>query len=366
MFNNIYKSKKVLITGHTGFKGSWLSLWLLKLDAEVIGFSKDIPSKPSLFKNLNIEPKIKHYIGNINNLDSIQKIIKKEKPDFIFHLAAQALVSVSYSDPIETISTNVLGTSNILESLRQSNHRCIAIIITSDKCYDNIEWIWGYKESDRLGGKDIYSGSKGAAELIFNSYYHSFFKKKESKIKVATVRAGNVIGGGDWAKDRIIPDCMRAWSEKKTVEIRSPNATRPWQHVLEPLSGYLSLAHHLTFNDNLKGSSYNFGPSQNDVFTVKNIIEDLKVFWRIKDSSDAYKISEDITFHEAGLLKLNCEKAASDLSWFSTLDYSQLINFTSSWYYHFYKKRTLMYDFTLSQIDEYQKIAKKKNIKWTL
>ena len=223
MFNNIYKNKKVLITGHTGFKGSWLCSWLIKLGAKVIGVSNCIPTSPSMYEELGLSSKINDLRYDVRDLLSLKKIINDTKPDFIFHLAAQAIVSKSYSDPIETITTNVIGSMNILESLRDYNDPCRVIIITSDKCYDNVEWIWGYKESDHMGGKDIYSGSKGAAELIIKSYFHSFFKD-DHPVKVSIGRAGNVIGGGDWASDRIIVDCMKAWSKEEKVEIRSPNA----------------------------------------------------------------------------------------------------------------------------------------------
>lgn len=364
VFENIYKKKKVLITGNTGFKGSWLTTWLLKLGAKVYGISKDIPTKPSMFEELGLEKKVVHHNKDIRDLDSVKIIIDEIKPDFLFHLAAQSLVSVSYSDPVETISTNVQGTTNILEALRTVNHKCVGIIITSDKCYDNVEWIWGYKETDRLGGRDIYSGSKGAAELIFKSYYHSFFKRSDCNVKVVTTRAGNVIGGGDWALDRIVPDCMRAWSKNKVVEIRSPNATRPWQHVLEPLSGYLTLGMQLYKGDDLNGESFNFGPLSKYSQTVETLIGDLSKYWNNSDTAQAYKVTDNIKFHEAGLLKLNCDKVLLLLKWMLTLDYEKLIEFTGSWYLKFYKGHINMFDFTLSQIDEYERIASDKEIQW--
>jgi len=253
VFNYVYKGKKVLITGHTGFKGSWLTTWLLHLGADVIGYSKDIPTTPSMFEVLHLADKVNHCIADIRDLDVLSSVVSSEKPDFVFHLAAQPIVSESYLNPIETISSNVMGTANILEALKISNHKCIAIIITSDKAYDNVEQIWGYKEDDKMGGKDIYSGSKGAAELIIKSYFHSFYDKPECNVTLAIGRAGNVIGGGDWAKDRIVVDCMRAWSEDQQVTIRSPSATRPWQHVLEPLSGYLSLGQALSTGKEING-----------------------------------------------------------------------------------------------------------------
>lgn len=366
MFNNIYKNKKVLVTGHTGFKGSWLTSWLLKLDAEVFGVSIDIPTKPSMFEELGLKEKITHYIEDVRDLVRMKEIIKDVKPDFVFHLAAQAIVSASYSDPVDTITTNVIGTTNILEALKKSNHICTAIIITSDKCYDNVEWVWGYKETDAVGGKDIYSGSKGAAELVFKSYFNSFFNKSESNIKVASARAGNVIGGGDWAADRIVPDCMRAWSVNEIVEIRSPNATRPWQHVLEPLSGYLSLAQELSANSELNGESFNFGPNAKYNHSVKDLLEDLSVYWNFEHIEDGYRITDNIKFHEAGLLKLNCDKALFYLKWIASLNYEQLIKFTGEWYFKYYKHEGDIYNLTLNQISEYERKSFKKGVKWAI
>ncbi|MCT4616229.1 MAG: CDP-glucose 4,6-dehydratase [Marinifilaceae bacterium] len=360
-----YKNKKVLITGHTGFKGTWLTTWMLNLGADVYGISKDIPTNPSMFEELKLEEKITHHIEDIRNLDRMKSIIGDVKPDFIFHLAAQPIVSTSYSDPIETLSSNIMGTANILEVLRLENFPCTAIFITSDKCYDNVEWVWGYKETDAVGGKDIYSGSKGGAELVFKSYFNSFFNNEESNVRLASARAGNVIGGGDWALDRIVPDCMRAWSENKTVEIRCPDATRPWQHVLEPLSGYIDLAYELSQNKALHGESFNFGPNAEYNHTVKDLLEDLSKTWKYDDASDAYEVTGNIKFHEAGLLKLNCDKALFHLKWVSTMNYNQLLDFTGSWYYEYYNNKSHdMFDFTVKQINDYTKFAIKKGIKW--
>ncbi len=365
MFGNIYKNKKVLITGHTGFKGTWLTTWLLNLGANVVGISKDIPTQPSMFEELKLEDKIKHYEADVRDLPQIIEIISNEKPDFLFHLAAQPIVSTSYINPIETISSNVMGTANILEALKTSNHNCTAIIITSDKAYDNVEQVWGYKEDDKMGGKDIYSGSKGAAELIIKSYYHSFFKNEVSNIKLAIGRAGNVIGGGDWAKDRIVVDCMEAWSENKSVEIRSPEATRPWQHVLEPLSGYLDLGKALFKNDKLQGESFNFGPRAEQNHTVKQLLEDLSVYWNFDDVNKAFTVTGNIPFHEAGLLKLNCDKALFYLKWQANLEYKDTIKFTSEWYYDFYNSNKNILEKTIAQICEYENMAKNKVLKWT-
>ena len=364
MFNNSYKNKKVLITGHTGFKGSWLTTWLLSLGADIVGVSKNIPTNPSLFEVLKLEGKIKHHLVDICNFNLLHKTILSEKPDFVFHLAAQAIVSTSYANPLETVASNVIGTTHVLESLRLSNHQCTAIIITSDKAYDNVEQIWGYKENDTFGGKDIYSGSKGAAELVIKSYYHSFFKLIQSNVRVSIARAGNVIGGGDWAKDRIIVDAMLAWSSGKKVEIRSPKATRPWQHVLEPLSGYLILGQQLSEDASLNGEGFNFGPRAEQDRTVGELLVDLSKCWNIR-YEDAVAVTDDIPFHEAGLLKLNCDKARSYLGWQANLKYEDTIQFTSEWYYDYYNSDINILNKTFDQITAYEANAKEQELTWT-
>ncbi len=366
MFGDIYRGKKVLVTGHTGFKGSWLSMWLRKMGAEVIGFSKDIPTQPSMFEIVGLADRMEHHIGDIRDLDALKGLIDRARPDFLFHLAAQPIVSRSYSDPIETISSNVMGTANVLEALRLLGRECIAVIITSDKCYDNVEQVWGYKENDAMGGKDIYSGSKGAAELVIKSYFHSFFKDPSSPVRLAVGRAGNVIGGGDWAPDRIVADCMRAWSEGRPVEIRSPRATRPWQHVLEPLSGYLDLGWQLAESERLHGEAFNFGPRAEQNRTVLELLRDLSAYWRFEKSSDAYRVTEDIPFHEAGLLKLNCDKALFHLKWEPTLEYEDTIRFTGEWYYDYYRSDMDIFAKTTKQIEEYEKRASKKGLAWAM
>jgi len=365
MFSDIYKGKKVLITGHSGFKGTWLTAWLLSLGAKVIGISKDIPTQPSMFEILEMEGKIKHNLIDIRDFELLSQVITFEKPDFVFHLAAQAIVSSSYSEPLDTISSNVMGTANVLEALSISNHECTAIVITSDKAYDNVEQIWGYKEDDKMGGKDVYSGSKGAAELIIKSYYHSFFKSNKSNVRLAVARAGNVIGGGDWAQDRIVVDCIESWSAGKSVEIRSPEATRPWQHVLEPLSGYLNLGQVLYNDKSLNGEGFNFGPRAEQNHTVEELLKNLSEYWDFKNLSDVYTVTDNIPFHEAGLLKLNCDKSLTLLKWQAALDYPDTIKFTSEWYYDYYKNRSNMMTKTIRQISEYENIAKSKSLKWT-
>ena len=259
---------------------------------------------------------------------------------------------------MDTITTNVIGTATVLEALRQTSLPITAVIITSDKAYDNVEWLWGYRENDRLGGKDIYSGSKGAAELVIKSYWHSFLKEK-SNIKMGIARAGNVIGGGDWSQDRIVVDVMKAFSENRAVEIRSPKATRPWQHVLEPLSGYLTLAMALAEGKVESGEAFNFGPRQEITKTVEELVLDLSKQWNLKPE-EALKVTDNKPFHEATLLKLNCDKALAMLKWHATLNYEQTIELVNEWYLHFYKGNNQdMYALTLSQIAFYTNLAEK-------
>jgi CDP-glucose 4,6-dehydratase len=359
----IFSGKKILITGHTGFKGSWLSLWLVQKGAKLYGISKDIPTEPSLFETLGLEKEMEHILIDIRDLTSLKSEMLRIEPDFIFHMAAQPIVSLSYQNPLETLTTNVIGTANVLEAVRGLQNKCVVICITSDKCYENVEWVWGYKETDMLGGKDIYSGSKGAAEIIIHSYYHSFIKKMPN-IKMASVRAGNVIGGGDWAADRIVPDCMRSWSKEEKVEIRNPGATRPWQHVLEPLSGYLAIASDLWNEGNLNGESYNFGPPAQNNITVMELLKKLGKSWNLDDSEDLYIQTGELKFHEAGLLQLNCDKALYDFKWQPTLDIQELIEFTGDWYYNYYHKQEDVVDFTTNQIFSYEQKAFEKKIRW--
>jgi len=364
MFKNIYNGKRILITGHTGFKGSWLTTWLIKLGGHVVGFSDRIPTDPSLFKSAKLSRLIDNRTGNICNLDELLKLVNDVKPDFVFHLAAQSIVSTSYEYPISTINTNVLGTANILESLRFLNHQCSVVIITSDKCYENTESFWGYKETDHLGGKDIYSGSKGAAEVIFHSYFHSFFHKNDCLVRIATGRAGNVIGGGDWAKDRIVVDCMKNWSENRCVEIRNPNATRPWQHVLEPLSGYLALGAALSMSRFAVGESFNFGPRSEQNRSVLELITDLSKFWDFRKPEQAYRVTNDTFFDEAGLLKLNCDKALHLLKWKPNWDYLESVNSVSEWYYNYYRENTDVFNMTFNQIVKYEAKATENKLAW--
>jgi len=364
MFGNTFSGKKVLITGNTGFKGSWLTAWLLLCEADIYGYSIDIPSNPSMFEALNLSQKIHHKFGDIRDKDAFNSYVNEVKPDFIFHLAAQAIVSTSYSQPFETITANVIGTASVLEAVRQIDYNCVVVLITSDKAYDNVEWIWGYRENDTMGGKDVYSGSKGAAELVIKSYWNSFIKAKPN-IKLGVGRAGNVIGGGDWSADRIIVDSILAFTTNKTVELRSPKATRPWQHVLEPLSGYLRLAQSLYEDVSQNGEAFNFGPRAEQTKTVLQLVKDLAVQWGL-NSEDMVKLTGEIPFEEAKLLKLNCDKALAYLNWHSTLHYDQTVKLITDWYKPFYIQNEIdMLDLTLAQIKYYIAEATKQGLNWT-
>lgn len=364
MFQNIYQGKTVLVTGHTGFKGSWLSLWLTTLGAKVVGMSLDIPSFPSNFEASEIGRIIQDLRVDVRDAEGVQKAVNACNPDFVFHLAAQALVRRSYDSPLETIATNALGSANVLEALRHLDKPAAAVMITSDKAYDNVEWVWGYRETDRLGGKDPYSASKGMAELAIRTYIESFFKSPASNIRVGVARAGNVIGGGDWAADRIVPDCMTAWSRGEAVDIRSPEATRPWQHVLEPLSGYLALGAELALRRDKHGEAYNFGPPAHQNYSVRELSDEMAKYWSNVRWNDVSRNHE--YRHEAGLLKLNCDKALFELRWEPTLMFKDTVRLTVEWYKSFYQRNEAsMHDFTVAQIEEYMKLARERNLVWT-
>lgn len=366
MFKSVYSGKTVLVTGHTGFKGAWLCSWLIKLGAKVVGISREIPTQPSLFEALGLETQITHVIGDVNDAGKLRELFDSHKPDFLFHLAAQALVSMSLFDPIDTVASNVLGTTTVLQVLREQDHEISAVIITSDKCYENQEWIWGYRESDTLGGKDIYSASKAAAELIFLSFHKSVFTHKKN-IRLATARAGNVIGGGDWSKDRIVADCFVAWSQNIPVTIRNPLSTRPWQHVLEPLSGYLNLGQYLSESADLSGQSYNFGPVNSQNVTVAQLLNDLFNVWGTSHSGmEPYLVESNQEFNESGLLRLNCEKTAHDISWDPTLNYSECIMLVSQWYKMYYSEDRDVAKVTNQQLEDYMEMAVFRKRIWTV
>lgn len=338
-YKNYFKNKTVLITGHTGFKGSWLTSIMLFMEARVVGVSIDC-LKNSHFNLNNLSKKIIDKRVDIRDFKKLQKVVYKYKPDFIFHLAAQSLVIKSYKDPITTWSTNVLGTLNLLETLKKYKKKCIAIIITSDKCYLNLDQKKNYKETDTLGGHDPYSASKASAELLCFSEINSFFKKNK-KIRIATARAGNVIGGGDWSKNRIIPDYIAALINKKKLYLRNPIATRPWQHVLEPLFGYIKLAIFLKKNINLHGESFNFGPSK---FNNKKVIDVIKVMNRNLFNVN-FHINKNNKIKEATLLQLDCRKAQKIIRWLPKLNFEETIKFTSDWYSNYiFKKKIITFD----------------------
>jgi CDP-glucose 4,6-dehydratase len=357
-----FRDKTVLITGHTGFKGSWLSAWLKLLGAKVIGIGLDPVTQPSHFIASNIGLEIMDLRIDIRNRLEIEDAIVSYKPDFVFHLAAQALVQDSYKDPITTWETNVIGTLNVLEGLRKLDKQCAAVIITSDKCYKNYELSRGYSEVDELGGSDPYSASKGAAELAIQSHIKSFFPLESSKIRISSARAGNVIGGGDWAKDRIIPDCVKSWEQGNSVKLRNPQATRPWQHVLEPLSGYLTLAIALTKKNELHGEAFNFGPSQEQDKSVLDLVNEMSKHWeKVKWNIAEIEFGDKF---EAGLLKLDSTKSKKILGWEATMSFYQTIKMTSEWYQNYYAKPSNADVRTNLQIQEYVELSQAKGLKW--
>ena len=352
MNQSFWKNKKILITGHTGFKGSWLTVWLKKLGADITGFSKSVPTNPSLFETVNIEKDIKSVIGDIQNYELLKETIRKCQPEIIFHMAAQSLVIKSYSNPIETFSTNVMGTVNLLYAVKETKKPKIVINITSDKCYENNESLEGYTEDDPMGGYDPYSSSKGCAELITKSFRKSFFNSDhENNIGLASVRAGNVIGGGDWAENRLIPDIIRAIKNKENVKIRNPKALRPWQHVLDPLNGYISLAEKLWDEQTKYSEGWNFGPEKNEVKPVSWIIEKFNELWKNKINL----VVGNNELHEANNLILNCQKAKSRLGWNSKINTETALKWTIEWYTKYFDGEN-MREVTEKQIVEFQKL----------
>jgi CDP-glucose 4,6-dehydratase len=359
-----WQGKKVFITGHTGFKGVWLSLWLLQLGAKVAGLSLAPNTEPSLFEQLALSNDLKHHIGDIRDLNLVKNLIQDFQPDIVFHLAAQPLVRLSYSEPVTTWETNVIGTVNVLESLKTLDKPCVGVMITTDKCYDNKEWVYGYRENDPLGGHDPYSSSKAGAEIAIASWQKSFFSHANSNIKVVSARAGNVIGGGDWAIDRIVPDAMRALSLGKPIPLRNPQATRPWQHVLEPLGGYLTLAHKLyeqllTQKVTIEGG-FNFGPNLNSNRPVKELVEEILKHWR----GSWLDQSVPNAVHEAKLLNLVIDKAFHILNWQPQWNFAETIEKTVTWYHQANQLSNndseSFKSLTLQQINTYQTLINSK------
>ena len=351
----IFENKKIIITGHTGFKGSWLTLCLKKLGANILGISKDFPTSPSHYKVCGDLKNIKSKKFNICELLKLKKTIKTFNPDFIFHLAAQPLVKKSYENPLETWESNTLGTINILDCLKNYSKKIYVVIITSDKVYNNVEKKSGYKESDALGGSDPYSTSKAAAEFAIKSYFESFLKKKKN-ISLAIARAGNVVGGGDWSSNRLIPDCVRAWSKDKKVLLRNPKSTRPWQHVLEAVIGYIILASKLESKKIISGEAFNFGPNTKKNYKVIDCLNEIKKHW----PTVSWKIkSNKKSFHETRLLKLNSNKAYKFLKWKSVLNFSETMKMTAIWYKNYYGKKSKV--ISTYQINEYIKLFNQKS-----
>jgi len=353
--NNFWAGKKVFITGHTGFKGGWLSLILHYLGAEVSGLGLHPRSKNNFFDTVNVSQFLNSHIGDIRDFELVSKILLDIKPEIVFHLAAQPLVRYSYINPIETYSTNVLGTVNIFEAVRNTNTVRAIVNITSDKCYDNKEWLWAYRENDSLGGFDPYSSSKGCSEIITFAYQRSFFSNKNiantSLVALASARAGNVIGGGDWSEDRLVPDILKSIDLNEVLKIRNPNAIRPWQHVLEPLFGYLNLAQNLYSNGIQYAEPFNFGPNDEDVKTVKWIVETLT-----NRLGKKYLLNEDVSdnFHEAQLLRLDCTKAKIKLNWQPKWNIEHSIEKIIEWHLA-YNHGDNMRNITINQIEEYIK-----------
>lgn len=343
-----WNGKKVLITGHTGFKGSWLTLWLKMLGAEVCGYSLAPDSQPNLFENLNLADQIESVTGDVRDLSNFEKVLQNFQPEIIFHLAAQSLVRKSYRAPIETYTTNVIGTINILDAVRRTASVKSVVVITTDKVYENKEWHWAYRETERLGGFDPYSNSKACAELAVSAYRNSFFG--ESRCLIATARAGNVIGGGDWSEDRLLPDVFRSLIFGEKLEIRNPFSVRPWQHALEPLAGYMKLAENLFNGEKNFAEAWNFGPAEEDSKPVGWILDEIKCVW---NEPVNWEIAEGVQPHEARLLKLDSAKAKSELKWQPKLSLGEAVKLTAEWYRGFKDQQDLI-ELTSSQILFYQ------------
>jgi len=365
-FSNTFAGRRVLVTGHTGFKGAWLCEWLLSLGADLTGFSlPQPPTEPSLHAALDLDSRMRSVRGDLRDLPAVQRVIETGAFDFVFHLGAQALVRKSYSDPVGTYGTNVMGTVNVLEALRMQGRRCVAVMVSSDKCYENREREAGYEEHEPMGGHDPYSSSKGCTELVVAAFRRSYFQRPRDGVRLASARAGNAIGGGDWAPDRIVPDCVRQLKESRPVAVRNPAAVRPWQHVLEPLSGYLALAARL---DQGKGeaplaelcSGYNFGPQSNSLRTVRDLVEAILQTWpgTWRDHSDPQAL------HEAGLLGLAVGKAERVLGWRSTWDFATTVRRTANWYKEACADPSRVRELTQADIAAYVEAAREAGLPW--
>lgn len=356
LFGGFYCDKTVFITGHTGFQGSWLSLWLTLLGAKVVGYSLTPSTNPSLFNLLNFKKTITSKIYDINDKNRLFSELSKHKPDIVIHLAAQALVKKSYENPLETFTTNVIGTANLLESIRDVSSVKACLVMTSDKAYENKEWDYAYRENDPMGGHDPYSASKGAAELVVSSYRRSFFNQKNSP-GIASIRAGNVIGGGDWSKDRLVPDCIRSILSNKKIILRNPQSVRPWQYVLESLSGLLLIGSNLAKNPQKFGNAWNIGPMTTSDVSVKDLTEKIIKKW----GNGTISITKNY-LHEAKYLRLDSSKISNILKWKPTYSIEESIDETVNWYLEYKKNKKIVRDYSISQIENYiSKASKSKN-----
>ena len=347
-----WENKKILITGHTGFKGSWLSLWLQKMNASVVGFSKDIPTEPSHFRVAQVDKEMKSIFGDIRNYEELENVVLEFKPEIVFHFAAQSIVHSSYKDPIETFSTNIMGTVNLLDISRKTKIPKVIINVTSDKCYRNINQKRTFVETDPLGGFDPYSSSKGCSELITDSYRNSYFDSMEFSLGLASVRAGNVIGGGDWSQYRLIPDIVKSIQENNVLKVRNPNSIRHWQYVLDPLHGYLILAERLWENKKEFASGWNFGPTSDEGKTVSWVLEKFNDFWENKLKTEID--SEDYK-HESEYLMLNSEKAKNKLQWKSKINTENAIRWIVEWYKEFFEQKNMRKK-SLEQIENFERM----------
>ena len=352
MTSAFWAGRRVLVTGHTGFKGGWLCLWLQRLGAEVIGYALEPPTQPNLFESARVGEGMRSILGDVRDFDALWTTVREYRPEIIFHMAAQPLVMPAYRQPLETYAINVLGTVHLLEAVRRTAGVRAVVIVTSDKCYENREWSKGYREDEPMGGYDPYSSSKGCAELVTSAYRRSFFAptSNQSGVALASARAGNVIGGGDWAEDRLIPDVIRSFRAGQPVTLRCPDAVRPWQHVLEPLSGYLTLAERLWKDGPAFAEGWNFGPHDDDAWPVRRLVEQLTILW-----GDGARWHRDDTPHphEARYLKLNCAKAATKLGWWSRWSLDRALTETVAWY-RAAQNGEDMRQFTLNQIARYE------------
>lgn len=349
-----WRGRKVFLTGHTGFKGAWLSEWLLDLGAELTGYALAPPTQPALFDQLGLAERMDHHIGDISDRAAVQAALQAADPQIVLHMAAQPLVRDSYDDPIGTYQTNVMGTAHVLEACRQLSNLAAVVVVTTDKCYENREWHWGYREDEAMGGYDPYSSSKACTELVTAAYRRSFFQPNAEgrAVQIGSARAGNVIGGGDWARDRLIPDAMRAFAKGESVQIRYPDSIRPWQHVLEPLGGYLRLAECLVREpDGRYAEGWNFGPADHDAVSVRQVLDRLCQNW---PGAGWDAVGGDHP-HEAGFLKLDCSKARARLNWTPKLDLDTALDWTRQWYQAANKQDDLR-ALTARQIADYQNL----------